>query len=257
MTNFPHNLKDKLSENEYSALCRAVDKKAENTVSYYGLCLAVRCDSSFCSAYDTVKKLRKNIRDAHSLTEYIAAVKTLYLANRNMRQTAECSYGVEGDNELLKTALMTAVGNTHVLLGMLSSKSILTLCKARKCFDDLKFFASVLKSDKTVYTTLGERVEAIIGKLDAPLSKKLIPAFLSIPSLEQAEELYTDFDKIFSAIKRTRKNTDEIVFWSAKGLDVYGFCEQADALRAWATERFLASDKRFDAATVTEIIVNN
>lgn len=252
---FPNSLKERLSEKEYSALTLALKQGADNTVSSYGVCLAVRQDVK--KARETVDALRSNISDCTSLQEYVAGVKTLYLADRNARQTTECAYDVQGDDALLQTALLTATANAHLLISSLTKKDMLALCKAKKCFDDLKFFASVLKADKTVYESLSSQSEKAILSLTPSPSQKLIPTYLSLISLEDAEKIAEEFDGIFSAVKQTRNNTDEIVFWSAKGLDVYGFCEQANALRAWATDRFLDGDKRFSSATITEIIINN
>ncbi len=251
-----NRLKDKLNENEYLALKKAAQEiKDPHTPTYFDVCFTCRFDTSV--AYSIVNSLRKNITNVLSLCEYVASVKTLYLTDRNNRQNKECSYSVEGDTLLIKQALLTATANVHHIVKLNSSTDALILCKAIKLFDDLKFFATELKEDKTVYLNFKTKLENYLQTAKTPLSQSLISGYLALLSLENAESLINNFDNIFSSIKRTSKNTAEILFWSEKGLSVYGYNEQCENLRNWAIERYLASDSRFYPAIITEIIINN
>ncbi len=249
-------LKPRLNENEYSALEKACKEITEPHVpSFYDVCFTCRYDTSL--AYVIVNTLRKNITDARSLFEYVASIKTLYLTDRNNRQQKECAYSEEGDLLLLKQALLTATANAHLLIAGANSDDVLTLCKAAKCFDDLRFFASETKTEKTVYENLRAKTACAISNADIPTAKKLINFYLSTLPLEDADCVADGFEEIFSAIKRTKKDTAEIVFLSEKGLDVYGYCERCENLRSWAIDRFMQNDKRFSAAIISEIVINN
>ncbi len=256
MENLLNRLKERLNEKEYQALKKASEEiKNSHVPSRFDVCFACRYDIPL--AYTIVNTLRMNITDPLSLCEYVASVKTLYLSDRNSRQKAECSYSVEGDSLLVKQSLLTATANTHLLIKLANEKDTLTLCKAIKLFDDLKFLASEVKADKTVYESFKQQCENALANVDTPLSKKLVSGYLSLLSLEQADTLVNDFDTIFSAIKLTKNNTSEIVFWSEKGLDVYGYNEQCEKMREWAIDRYLACDTRFNASIISEIIINN
>ncbi len=249
-------LKDKLTEKEYFALQKAMTEiKAPHVPTRFDVCFACRYDITL--AYSIVNTLRNNITDSLSLCEYVASIKTLYLTDRNNRQNAECSYSVEGDLLLLKQALLTATANAHRIIKLTTETDVLTICKAIKMFDDLKFFASELKEDKTVYASFRTKMENALQNANAPTSKKLVSGYLSLLSLEDADALANDFNNVFSAIKHTNKNTAEIVFWSEKALDVYGYSEQCEKLRAWAVEKYLDLDARFSPAIMSEIIINN
>lgn len=256
MKNILNRLKDRLSQNEYLALKKAMREiKMPHVPTRFDVCFACRYDIDL--AYSIVSSLRKNINDSLSLCEYIAGVKTLYLTDRNNRQKAECSYEIEGDLLLIKHAFLTTTANAHLMVALPRSKDALTLCKAVKLFDDLKFLAGEINEDKSVYEKFKENTENALKSISVPTSKKLVSAYLSIPSLEEADKLSREFDKIFSALARTKKDTSEIAFWSEKGLDVYGYNEQCERIRTWAIERYLAQDSRFSPAIMSEIIINN
>lgn len=256
MQNLLLRLKPRLSENEYCALKKATREISDaHTKTEYDVFLAVRHDISY--AYTLADELRNNIRDALSVCRYVSAVKTLYLADRNNRQTTECSYEVEGDISLVKKALITATANAHLLVNLTKTKDAFTLLKGIKLFNDLKFLAGEVKADKSVYTDFGRLLEKRAQSLDLPFSKKLVPLYLSLVSLEDARAIVDGFQSVFSAIKRTSDNTEEILFWSEKGLNVYGYDEQCETLRAYAIEKFLQNDTRFSPALISEIIINN
>ena len=248
-------LKNKLSQEEYSALEIAVDNYEKDDASFFKVCL--ECRINVDSARKTLEILRANVCSLSSLCEYIASVKTVYLTDRNLRQKKECSYETDGDIALLSTALIVATENTSILNGCTKEKDVFVLCKCIKLFSDLKFFASETKTDKTIYSQYISTLENKILSLSAPLSKALCPLYLSLYSFEKADELSLCFSKVFSCIKSTKKNTAEILFWSEKGLDVYGYCEQCETLRKWAIDKFLAGDKRFTPSAISEIIINN
>jgi len=156
-------LKDKLTEKEYFALQKAMTEiKAPHVPTRFDVCFACRYDITL--AYSIVNTLRNNITDSLSLCEYVASVKTLYLTDRNNRQNAECSYSVEGDLLLLKQALLTATANAHRIIKLTTETDVLTICKAIKMFDDLKFFASELKEIVIRRTFLG--VDAFLDAED-------------------------------------------------------------------------------------------
>ena len=248
-------LKNKLSQEEYSALEIAVDSFETDEASFYKVCL--ECRISVEKARKTLKILREKVCSLSSLCEYIASVKTVYLTDRNLRQKKECSYEMDGDIPLLKTALHTATANAHLLVSCTNENDVFLLCKAFKLFSDLKFFASEIKADKSVYSQYIQMIENRMPSLYTPLSKSLCPLYLSLYSFEKADELSSNFNKVFSSIKNTKKNTAEILFWSEKGLDVYGYCEQCESLRKWAVNQFLGGDKRFTPSIISEIIINN
>lgn len=251
-----NRLKDKLNEKEYLALEKAMSEiKTPHVPTRFDVCFACRYDISL--AYSIVNTLRNNISNALSLCEYVAAVKTLYLTDRNNRQNTECEYSVDGDLLLLRQALLTTTANAHHVIKLTSETDTLTICKAIKLFDDLKFFANELKEDKTIYENFKKTMENVLQNANTPTSKKLVCGYLSLLSLEDADALANDFDNVFSAIKHTSKNTAEIAFWSEKALDVYGYNEQCEQIRAWTIDRYLSLDKRFSPAIMSEIIINN
>lgn len=248
-------LKNKLSEQEYSALETAVSAYKGDAASFFKVCLECRIDVE--KAKKTVAVLRKNVCSLLSLREYVSAVKTVYLTDRNLKQKKECSYETEGDISLLKTALITATANAHLLITCAQEKDVFALCSAIRLFSDLKFFASETKGDGTVYSAYLSMLEKKVASIEPPLSKALCPLSLSLYSPEKAEEVVSNFDKIFSAIKNCKNNTAEILFLSEKGLNVYEYSEQCETLRKWAIEKFVAGDARFTPSAISEIIINN
>ena len=247
-------LKDKLSKKEFDALRIAVDNYEKDAPSFFKVCLECRIDIS--KARQTLDLLRKNINSFASIFEYVSAVKTIYLTDRNLRQTKECAYDISGDLALLKTALFTVTANAHIVSNILEEKDILVLCKAIKMFNDLIFFASETNENKQVYSLFLQSVENKLGYNSIPLSLSLCPAYLSFYPLEKMEELLGSFDKIFGAIKNT-KNTGEVVFWAEKGLAVYGYNIECEKLREWAIDKYLTKDERFSSSLISEIIINN
>ena len=219
-------LKYKLSKKEFDALRIAVDNYEKDAPSFFKVCLECRIDIE--KAKQTLDLLRKNINSFTSIFEYVSAVKTIYLTDRNLRQTKECAYDISGDLALLKTALFTVTANAHIVSNILEEKDILVLCKAIKMFNDLIFFALETNENKQVYSLFLQSVENKLGFTTIPLSLSLCPAYLSFYPLEKMGELLGSFDKIFGAIKNT-KNAGEVVFWAEKGLAVYGYnieCEK-------------------------------
>lgn len=249
-----NKLKDKLSQKEFDALYLAVSNYEKDAPSYFKVCLECRIDIQ--KARQTLDLLRKNINSFTSIFEYVSAVKTIYLTDRNLRQTKECAYDVGGDITLLKTALNTVMANAHIVSKVLLEKDILVLCKAVKMFNDLIFFAKETNESKEVYSLFLQSVENKLGFTTIPLSLSLCPAYLSFYPLEKMEELLGSFDKIFGAIKST-KNAGEVVFLAEKGLAVYGYNIECEKLREWAIDKYLTKDERFSSSLISEIIINN
>lgn len=247
-------LKDKLTKKEFDALYRAVNDYEKDAPSYFKVCLECRIDIE--KARQTLALLRNNINSFTCIFEYVSAVKTIYLTDRNLRQTKECAYDISGDLALLKTALNTVMANAHIVSKILLEKDTFVLCKAIKMFNDLIFFASETNENKQVYSLFLKSVEDKLGFDTIPLSLSLCPAYLSFYPLEKMEELLGSFDKIFGAIKNT-KNAGEVTFWSEKGLSVYGYSAECEKLREWAIDKYLIKDERFSSSLISEIIINN
>ena len=251
---FQH-LKDKLTTQEYTALELAVKNYKADAPSYFKVCLTARIN--VLKARDELLALRKNIKSIDVLCDYISAVKTVYLTERNQLQNKECAYDVEGDVYMLKLAMLTATVNSHLIASASKEKNAFKICKLIRLFSDLRFFACEANVDKSVFENNLKSLEKKFSSLPVSSSYALCPLYLSLYPLEKAEELVGNFESAFKAIKLNSQNAGEIVFWSEKGLSVYGYSEQCEILRKWAIEKFMEGDKRFTPSLISEIIINN
>lgn len=247
-------LKDKLTAPEFLALEKAVENYKKDSASYYKVCLECRKDIE--KAREIVEELRRSSCSLSSLFEYVASVKTLYLTDRNLKQTKECAYDKKGDEDLIKKTLWTVTANAHIVMKITNETDGFTLCKAVKFFNDLKFFANEVGQDKSVYQNFLSLVENKLSSITLPLSLSLCPLYLSLYPLEKAEELVENFNKIFASIKKS-KNIGEVVFFSEKGLETYGYSDKCEEIREWAIKQYLEGDERFSSSIMSEIIINN